>query len=192
MRYIYIIDSTALCDIVTNNIDLSAAAAGSSDPTEVWLDFAAPLSAYEKANLDIQMTDRGYTFLRDEDSGEPATDHPENINVAVSPIGSLATGIGFTIPYLSYNYQISDIIASVGAVGTGEVGVDILVNSVSIFSTTITIDIGEVSNVTAATPYVIGAGKKYIDKGDRVDIQVLNKGIDATTLFVAITGLQLV
>jgi hypothetical protein len=53
---------------------------------------------------------------------------------------------------------------------------DILVNSVSVFSTVISIDSGEKTSVTGATPAVIDSTKALIDVGDLVEIKILTIG----------------
>jgi len=53
---------------------------------------------------------------------------------------------------------------------------DILVNSVSVFTTVISIDAGEKTSVTSATPAVLDATKTLINIGDLVEIKILSVG----------------
>ena len=111
--------------------------------------------------------------------------------IPISSQSDLPVGIGFTIPYMLYDYQILDIIAALTGVGIAEVDLDILVNTVSIFATTITIDIGENNNTTAATPYVLAAGAGIINKGDKVEFEIIANGTDAKGGLVTLMGNRL-
>jgi hypothetical protein len=53
---------------------------------------------------------------------------------------------------------------------------DIHVNSASIFTTVISIDSGEKTSVTSATPAVLDANKLVINIGDLVEIKILSIG----------------
>ena len=53
---------------------------------------------------------------------------------------------------------------------------DILVGGVSVFSTVISIDAGQKTSVTAATPAVLDATKTLIDVGDLVEFKILTVG----------------
>lgn len=100
---------------------------------------------------------------------------------------NLSTGTSkFTIPYFPFAAKILAIIIEVNTAPTGStLIVDINKNTVSIFSTRISIDAGEISSETAATPYVLATVPTDIAKGDSISVD-----IDAIGLTIAGAGLK--
>jgi len=98
----------------------------------------------------------------------------------------LTTGTGKLTFRIPYAFTLSEVRASVKTAPTGSVlTVDINKNGTTILSTKITIDAGEKTSVTAATPPVISVPDLADDDEITVDID----GIGST---VAGTGLKLV
>ena len=72
------------------------------------------------------------------------------------------------------------------ASATGSVEIDILVNGVSLFTTTLTIDQDETTSTTAAVPYVLATTEIADDA--LVLIKILDPGVGARGLVVALQG----
>ena len=96
---------------------------------------------------------------------------------------SVATNVGyFRIPRPS---QIKDIRASLlTASSSGAVTIDINVNGSTILSTKLTIDQGEKTSVTAATPHVVS--NPTVSDDDEVTIDIDGAGTNAAGLIVTI------
>ncbi len=97
----------------------------------------------------------------------------------VTPTPTMPVGVGFTREYWPYSCRIEEMISDLITQGTTLSDIDVLVDGVSIFTTRITIDANESTNTTAATAYVIADGKEYINKGQKVEVEVKTAGTDA-------------
>ena len=88
--------------------------------------------------------------------------------------------------FATHDMTIQSVFAGVGIVGTtsGVTNIDIKVNGTSILGTAVTIDFGEATSLTAATPPFVDTPS--ISKGDRISID-----IDAITTGGTEAGLQI-
>lgn len=88
--------------------------------------------------------------------------------------------------FATHDMTIQSVFAGVGIVGTtsGVTNIDIKVNGASILGTAVTIDFGEATSLTAATPPFVDTPS--ISKGDRISID-----IDAVTTGGTEAGLQI-
>lgn len=116
-------------------------------------------------------------------------DNRHSRSMAVSPLTDLFNGIGYT-EFWPFDFEITSLFASLATAASAEVEIDILVNGVSIFDTTLTIDAGENDNINAATPYEIAEGKNIINKGDKLDIDVISNGGDGEGLIMTFRGYE--
>lgn len=105
-------------------------------------------------------------------------------------ITAITTGNKKVIVRPSYAISVSSVIATVSTASTsGVITVDVNENSVSIFSTLMTIDANEFSNFTAATGAVVSDSN--ISKLSELSVDVDGAGTDATGLKVCILGTRL-
>jgi hypothetical protein len=88
--------------------------------------------------------------------------------------------------FATHDMTIQSVFAGVGVLGTtsGVTNIDIKVNGASILGTAVTIDFGEATSLTAATPPFVDTPS--ISKGDRISID-----IDAVTTGGTEAGLQI-
>lgn len=90
---------------------------------------------------------------------------------------------------IQQRFRITEVRASVLETSTsGAITVDIEVNGTSIFTTKITIDEGETTSVTAATPYVLLTDT--LEDDDIVVVKIDAPGSGARALVVAIQGMS--
>jgi len=84
----------------------------------------------------------------------------------------ITTGIKITDTILN-TFTLTDILLSLSTAATGGIfTVNIKKNGVSIFTTKVTIDATELSNLTATTPYVLVSDSTTLIVGDRIEISV--------------------
>lgn len=107
--------------------------------------------------------------------------------------GVLTTGVGNDYIRIPYDFYVTKIRASLFTAGSGITSVDVLENGTSILSTSLTIDAGEKTSTTAATPVVIS---DYDLKNDNeITIDVTTSGGDRETardLKVYLIGYRLI
>lgn len=101
------------------------------------------------------------------------------IQVNVFEAGTdVATGDGaayFYIPAQMQGYELVEITAVVntpGTTGTTDIQINNVVQAVDMLSTKLTIDSGEQSSATAATPVVIDTANDEVSEGDVISIDV--------------------
>ena len=186
-RYVYTIDEGLIMDTALANVSLIPDSIAASNEDQFFIEFVAPLSAYEKDALDEAMLSLGYHYVATEDAANGYFICIDNRSIAVSPMTSLINGIGYT-EYWPYNYKVTSLFASVATAGSTDIEIDILINGVSIFDTDLTIDAGSNTNIGAAVPYVITNGKEFINQTDKAEIDVVSNGTDAAGLVLTIMG----
>ena len=186
-RYVYKIDEGLIMDTALANVSLIPDSIAASNEDQFFIEFVAPLSAYEKDALDEAMLSLGYHYVATEDAANGYFICIDNRSIAVSPMTSLINGIGYT-EYWPYNYKVTSLFASVATAGSTDIEIDILINGVSIFDTDLTIDAGSNTNIGAAVPYVITNGKEFINQTDKAEIDVVSNGTDAAGLVLTIMG----
>lgn len=114
----------------------------------------------------------------------------QSIIIAVSdettPLTTGTAKVTFRMPYA---FSVTDVRASVGTAPTGSVlTVDINEGGVSILSTKLTIDDGEKTSTTAATPAVISDGALADDSEITVDIDGIGSTVAGAGLKVSLIG----
>lgn len=79
-------------------------------------------------------------------------------------------------------FTLSTLRLGLNVAGTtdGITEIDILKNGVSIFSTTATIDLGEKTTTTAATPWVLDENPTVFEVGDIISVSILGVSTGAT------------
>jgi len=116
---------------------------------------------------------------------------PQSIIVAASDEGTaITTGTAKTTWRMPYPFQILAVKASLTTAGgsSGTTTIDINDDTVSILSTKLTIDQGELTSVTAATPYVLATTGYTIlpDSSITVDVDAISGGGSETGLKIEI------
>jgi len=87
-------------------------------------------------------------------------------------ISAITTGMKIT-DTIDSNFQLTDILVSLMEAATGGIfTVNIKKNTVTIFTTKITIDATETSNLTAAIPFVFSSTPMLFSIGDRLEISI--------------------
>lgn len=108
---------------------------------------------------------------------------------------SVKDGIGditFTIPVLMNGWNLVDVEGGVevtGTTGTTDIQIYNITQTADMLSTKITIDSGEYSSLTAATPPVIDTANDDVSTGDRIriDCDAIHSGTAAKGLWVKLT-----
>tara|TARA_R100000963_G_scaffold17519_2_gene12249 strand:- start:1038 stop:1460 length:423 start_codon:yes stop_codon:yes gene_type:complete len=121
---------------------------------------------------------------------------PQSIIVAASDeTTAITTGTAKTTWRMPYPFQILSVKASLTTAGgtSGTTTIDVNDDTVSIFSTLLTIDQGELSSVTAAIPYVLAATGYTIlpDSSMTIDVDAISGGGSETGLKVELIGYPL-
>lgn len=95
-------------------------------------------------------------------------------SIAVTGEGvAVTTGTGKYIFRAPRAFALREVRASLGVVGGGVLEVDVKKNGVSVFTTTLTVDAGEKTSVTAAVPAVIGSSLAEFANDDEISIDVI-------------------
>jgi len=106
--------------------------------------------------------------------------------IALSDETTPLTGASSTVPlatfHMPYDFNVTEVKAGLTAAGGGALLVtcDIQDDSVSILSTAITIDAGEKTSATAATPPVLGANPRLIATDSLVELFLQQVDTDNT------------
>ena len=121
---------------------------------------------------------------------------PQSIIVAASDeTTAITTGTAKTTFRTPYPLQILGVKASLTTAGatSGTTTIDINDDTVSILSTKLTIDQGELTSVTAATPYVLATTGYTIlpDSSMTIDVDAISGGGSETGLKVELIGYPL-
>lgn len=128
-----------------------------------------------------------------EDIGALSTPNPtESIIIACSDeVSDLTSGTTKTTFRMPYAFTLSDVRASVATPPSGSnVTVDINENGSSILSTKLSIDAGEKTSTTAATPAVISDSSLADDAEMTIDIDAVGSATPGTGLKVTLIGTQ--
>jgi hypothetical protein len=103
---------------------------------------------------------------------------------------AVTTGTRKAVTRAPERMLVTAIRASVATVSSsGAPAFDVNVGGQSIFATALTIDAGEKSSATAATPYTLADGADTIDDDEEVDLDIDTAGTDATGPLVQIIGI---
>jgi hypothetical protein len=111
---------------------------------------------------------------------------PYRLMVGFGDVVDVTTGD--TVTFRSPDaFTVTSVRASVQtASSSGVIDVDVKKNGTTIFSTRVTIDSGEETSVTAATPSVLST--TAVADNDELMVEVMDDGTGATGLVVAIRG----
>ena len=116
---------------------------------------------------------------------------PEVIQVAVTDESTaLTTGSAKLKFRMPFKMELTEVRASLNGAGStsGTTTIDINESAVSILSTKLTIDYGEQTSTTAATPAVISDSTLADDAEITIDIDAVTGGADETGLKVTLIG----
>lgn len=117
------------------------------------------------------------TTVATQDLQIPATDQISTLTVA--------TGVGYSRALRSGT--IKEIRASLSvASSSGTVSVDVKKNGTSMFTTALTIDVSELTSVTAAVPAVLNTAQTTLASDDLVTVDVTGAGTGAKGLIVSL------
>lgn len=133
------------------------------------------------------------TYLRKDSSGNLSwARNTESIIVALSDETSdLTTGDGKITFRMPYAFTLTGVRASAVTAPTGAViTIDISENGTTILSTLLTIDAGEKTSTTAATPVVISDSALADDSEIRIDVDTVGSTVAGTGLKVTLIGYQ--
>ena len=117
----------------------------------------------------------------------------ESLEIAVTDETSdLAIGMAMVTFRMPYPFLLVEVRASVSAAPIGAAIVtDLLEGGVSVFSTTLSIDDGEKTSVTAATPAVISDANLADDAEMEIDINQVGSTTPGAGLKMTLIGFQL-
>ena len=129
---------------------------------------------------------QNFTELYDALGGNPT----ESLIIACSDESTaLTTGTAKVTFRMPYAFTLTDVRASVNTAPTGAtLNVDINEGGVSVLSTVLTIDAGEKTSTTAATPAVISDASLADDAEMTVDIDQVGSTVAGKGLKVALIG----
>lgn len=116
--------------------------------------------------------------------------YPYDLVVACSDeTTNLSTGTNVVRFIAPTTFTLNEVIGSVNtASSSGVVQVDVTKNGVSIFSTQLTIDQGETTSLTAATPPAVGPSGAVISRGDLLAVEIVAAGTGADGLKLYFVG----
>ena len=96
-------------------------------------------------------------------------------DVTDNAVGDGEGEVTLTIPSELNTYELTNIAASVevaGTTGTQDIQIHNVTDAVDMLSTKITIDSGELTSYTAATPPVINTANDDVATGDKIRVDV--------------------
>ena len=96
--------------------------------------------------------------------------------------------------FAEFDMTLQSLFAGVGVLGTGSGGTRIQIqkNGVDVLTTVATIDFGEATSLTSATPYAIDPAQVNIVKGDRITTEIvgISGGATEANLQLTLNGIR--
>lgn len=119
-----------------------------------------------------------------------AVDLPFSLKMAASDeTTTITTGTAKLTAHVDSDFKLDDIMVGLNAVSTsGLPQFNIKKNGMTIFTTNITVDANESTNLTAATPYVLATTPTTFVRGDVITIDFVAVGTGAKGVKVYIRG----
>jgi hypothetical protein len=166
---------------------------------ETDIEAAFPAASYSNCLLWVEHSVSGWALYRSDGAvwalfsaggggGGIAPNTP--ITIAASDETTvLMTGTAVTTFRMPGPFAVTKVRASLTTASTsGEVEVDVKINGVSMFTTTLTIDQDEETSETAAVAAVLTADPVEIDDDDEITIDIVDAGTGAVGLKVSLEG----
>jgi hypothetical protein len=177
---------------------------GNQYPSDEGFDLTTKGQVHTFSTVNAALNAGTDTYVLQADSGETTGlkwSDPENLKHAVAleiaasdELTALSVAddlVTFRMPYdMTLNAGIAGVRASLTTAGTtsGVTTIDIEQGGVSILSTLLTIDYGELTSYTAATPVVVGTVALTDNSVMTVNVDVLSGGATETGLKIQLIG----